>query len=226
MRKFFSSLRVRLIFFVLIAALPALALTVYTGIEGQALAAVEAQNDALRLVRLAAVNQEFLIQNTRGLLVALAHSLGVGDDELPKCGAVFSHLQESHFPYYSAFYIADPEGNILCNIPNSDVPPDLAHCDHFKDVLQSDEFVVSEYHICKNTGAAVVSMGASVRDTKDRVLGVINVGLDLAWFNELAAEADLPPGSTLTVLDRSGIILAHYPDPEVWVGNTMPEGVI
>ncbi len=226
MSKFFSSLRVRLIIFVLIAALPALALTLYTGLEAQRQAGVEAKNEALRLVRFAAVNQEFLIQNTRGLLVALAHSLGARDDDLSKCGVVFSHLQESHFPYYSAFYIADTEGNILCNIPNSDIPPDLANCEHFQNLLQSDEFVVSEYHVCKNTGVAVVSMGASIRDSLDHVVGVINVGLDLAWFNDLAAESDLPPGSTLTVIDQSGIVLAHYPDSEAWVGKTMPEDAI
>jgi HD-GYP domain-containing protein (c-di-GMP phosphodiesterase class II) len=48
-------------------------------------------------------------------------------------------------------------------------------------------------------------------------------GLDLAWFNELAAEAQLPPGSTLTVIDHKGTILACYPDPEKWVGQTMPD---
>ncbi len=226
MTNFFSRLRVRLIFFVLIAALPALALTLYTGLEAQNQAGVEAQNEALRLVRFAAVNQEFLIQNTRGILVALAHALGVRDDDLSKCGIVFSHLQDSHFPYYSAFYIADTEGNILCNIPNSDIPPDLVHCEHFQNLLQSDEFVVSEYHICKNTGEAVVSMGASVRDSQDQVLGVINVGLDLAWFNQLASDSDLPPGSTLTVFDRSGVVLAHYPDPENWVGKNLPESSV
>ncbi len=132
MTRFFASLRVRLIFFVLIAALPALALTLYTGLEAQKQAATEAQNEALRVVRFAAVNQEFLIQNTRGILVALAHALGVQDEGLSRCGAVFSHLQDDHFPFYSAFYIADTQGNILCNIPNSDIPPDLLNCEIFK----------------------------------------------------------------------------------------------
>lgn len=119
MTNFLSRLRVRVIFFVLIAALPAFALTLYSGLEIRKQVGLEAQDEALRLVRLAAVNQEFLIQNTQGMLVALAHPVGVRDEGLSTCGTVFSHLQDSHFPYYLAFYIADIEGNILCNISNS-----------------------------------------------------------------------------------------------------------
>src|SRR3989442_1550469 len=50
--------------------------------------------------------------------------------------------------------------------------------------------------------------------------------LDLAWLNDFAANADLPPGSTITVLDRKGTILARFPDPDRWVGKTEPEAPI
>ena len=56
--------------------------------------------------------------------------------------------------------------------------------------------------------------------------GVVNVSMDLAWFNQMAAEANMPPGSTLTVIDSNGVILAHYPDPENWIGKLMPESPI
>jgi len=36
----------------------------------------------------------------------------------------------------------------------------------------------------------------------------------------------LPAGSTLTVFDREGVILAQYPEPEWWVGTTLPDGSI
>jgi signal transduction histidine kinase len=55
------------------------------------------------------------------------------------------------------------------------------------------------------------------------VKGVVFAALDLAWLNKLAAEAQLPQGSTFTVVDRNGTILARYPDPEKWVGQPVPE---
>ena len=33
----------------------------------------------------------------------------------------------------------------------------------------------------------------------------------------------MPPGSALTVIDRTGTILARYPEPEKWVGQTLSD---
>jgi hypothetical protein len=52
MRRFsLSSLRARLLLLVLLAALPALALIVYTDLEQRRLTASQVQEDALRLAR-------------------------------------------------------------------------------------------------------------------------------------------------------------------------------
>src|SRR5256712_7465253 len=59
-----------------------------------------------------------------------------------------------------------------------------------------------------------------------RVTGVVCAALELRWLNDFAANADLPPGSTITVLDRKGTILARFPDPDRWVGKTEPEAPI
>ena len=55
--------------------------------------------------------------------------------------------------------------------------------------------MVSEYHICRNTGKGVISMGYPVWGDNDQKLGVINVGIDLMWFNDFAVEAELQPDS-------------------------------
>ncbi|MCJ7702053.1 MAG: ATP-binding protein, partial [Anaerolineales bacterium] len=46
------------------------------------------------------------------------------------------------------------------------------------------------------------------------------------WFNEFAQQSDLPPKSSLTIFDKKGVILAHFPNPEFWVGNTIQEGAV
>ena len=221
MTRYFYNLRVRLILVVLLATLPALALTLYSGFEQRGQAAEQAQSEALQLVRFAAVNHELLIENSRGLLIALSHSLAQTEQNLRECGSIFSHIQETHFPFYSAFYIGDLEGNILCTMPHGDVPLDLWGCEHYQALLVSEEFVVSQYHICRNTGKAVVSIGAPVIDIHDEVKGVVNVSLDLSWFNQLAHDAPLPEGATLTLIDRQGTILAHYPESKEWLGSPM-----
>jgi len=61
----FASLRVRLLLLVLLAVIPALGLTLYTGLEQRRVAAAGAQEDALRLVRLVAREQEWLVADAR-----------------------------------------------------------------------------------------------------------------------------------------------------------------
>ena len=67
-----SSLRSRLLLLVLLALLPALVLILITAWEQRQLAAVDAQESALRLARVAASNQERLIEGARSLLIVLA----------------------------------------------------------------------------------------------------------------------------------------------------------
>lgn len=222
MSRPFTSLRSRLIAFVLLASLPALILTLFSGLEQRRQAADAAKHDAERLVRLAANSQELLIENTRGFIIAMSHLLAPVDKDLSQCSETFSHMLGLHFPYYGSFYVADLKSNILCSMPSGDLPADLQGCEHYQEMIKSDDFVISKYHLCRNTGEPVISMGYPVRGTDDQIMGVLNISLDLNWLNELAAQANMPEGSTLTLIDRDGIILVHYPDTDRWRGKVMP----
>ncbi len=211
---------------VLLSTLPALLLTVYNGLEQRAQIEAEAMENALQLTRFAAEKNELLIEDTRVILISLSHAMNFEGDDLGGCGHLFVHLKEEYFPFYSAFYVADLDGKILCSMPDGDVPADLPGCNHYLSLIASDDFVVSEYHICRNSGKGVISMGYPIWDVADQKIGVINVGIDLMWFTDFAISAHLPSDSTLTVFDRDGIILAHYPDTEFWVGKPLPEGSI
>jgi len=69
----FSSLRVRLVILVLLAIVPALVLTLYSGLVQRRQARSDALNSALELTEKASDDQDGLIERTRQLLVALAH---------------------------------------------------------------------------------------------------------------------------------------------------------
>jgi signal transduction histidine kinase len=90
-------------------------------------------------------------------------------------------------------------------------------------MVATQDFVASEYHICKASGQAIMAMGYPVFDADGNFIRVINISIDLSWLNEIAAQADLPPGSTLAVFDYAGHYLTHYPDPQRWVGKVLAE---
>ena len=217
-----SNLRLRMVLFLLLAAIPLFLLTLQSGLEQRQQAAMQAQSDALRLARFAATNQKLLLENTRGFLLALSHLPDLEQASLSHCPELFSRLLVTHYPFYTGFYLADLEGNLICNTPGE--TPLIKSCEHYKELINSTDYTISEYHLCKNSGKGVISLGYPVfaSDT-DEVVAVVNAGIDLEWFNALAAESQLPEGSTLVVFNSAGTILVHYPHPDYWVGTSMPD---
>ncbi len=223
MAKWFSSLRVRLVLLVLLAALPALALTVYSDREQRKLAETSVEMEILRLSQLATINQETFVENTRIFLVALSHMPAVRSHDLSECQELFAHLFTEHYPQFASFYVADLEAHVVCSAPNSHVPNRLKECDHYAMMVSQQDYVVSNYHLCHATGEAIMAMGYPVYDNENNFIRVINISIDLTWLNELAAQVDLPAGSILAVFDYEGNYLTHYPEPEKWTGKLLAE---
>jgi serine phosphatase RsbU (regulator of sigma subunit) len=224
-RGYLASLRVRLILLVLIAVIPALGLILYTASEQRRLATAQAQQDALRLARLVSANQAQVIEGVRQLLVALAQLPAVRAGNSAACSALFADFLKQ-YPRYSNFGVAGLDGDVVC----SALPPggavNIADRSYFQHAVRARAFAIGDYQIGRISRRATVAFGYPVLDEAGRVQAVAFAGLELAWLNELAAEAELPPGSILTVVDRNGTILARYPNPEDWVGKSVPDAPI
>lgn len=82
---------------------------------------------------------------------------------------------------------------------------------------------MSDYQVGRLTGKPVLSFGYPILDDRGEVQAVVAGAFDLSWFNRLVAEVQLPPGTTFTIIDRQGTILARHPHPEQWVGRLLPE---
>ena len=223
MPKWYSSLRVRLVLFVVLASLPALALTIYSDREQRRLAESRVEQEILRLSQLATINQETFVENTRIFLVALSHMPAVRSPDLAQCQELFSHLFTEHYPQFASFYVADLDAHVVCSAPNTHVPSRLRQCDHYNMMVASQDYVVSNYHICESSGEAIMAMGYPIYDFEGNFIRVINISIDLSWLNDLAAQIDLPAGATLAVFDHGGNFLTHYPDPEKWTGKPLSE---
>ena len=221
----FYGLRFRLLLLVFLAFVPALGLTLYTGLEQRRQAALDAQDEALRLARLVADQHEDAIESTRLLLVALAQLPVVRDRDPAACSALFADLL-TQYPSYTGFTAAKPNGDVFCSAPPITQPLNFADREWYQRLVQTRDFVVSEYLIGRISGKAVVVLAYPVLDAAGQLQATVTAGLDLVWLNELAAEAQLPQGSTFTVIDRNGAILARYPNPEKWVGQSASEADI
>jgi len=84
-RLFLSSLRARLLLLVLLAIIPALGLILYTASAQRRTAAVEVEENALRLAQFAAANQGRASEGARQLLIALAQLPEVREGDSAEC---------------------------------------------------------------------------------------------------------------------------------------------
>ena len=223
--SFFASLRFRLLLLVLLSIVPALGLTLYTYTELRRLTAADVRREALRLTRIAASDQEETIKDTRQLLFALAQLPQVRSLDPTDCSEFLARLL-NQYPQYTLLGVIAEDGDLLCNAIPASGPVNLADRDYFQRVLQTGAFAVGDYQSDPISDKATVDVGYPVLDEMRRVQAVVFASLDLTWLNQLAAEAQLPTGSTFTVIDRNGTILVRYPDPENWVGRTMVEAPI
>lgn len=219
-RAVFSSLRVHVWLLVFLALFPALGMMLYTASEQRRLAAVDVLEEALRVARLASVEQERLIGASRQLLAALARLPEARGGDPTACSALFADVL-SHATLYANLGTADSDGNIHCSgLPISGSVA-AAHRTWFQRAFHTRDFAVGDLQVGSITHEATLNFGYPILDETGKVQTVVFAALELAWINQLAAEARLPPGAVLSVVDRGGTIRAQYPEAERWVGHSV-----
>lgn len=223
MRRITSfSLRVQLLLLVLLAVIPAFGLIIYSAAQQRHLAAAEAQKDAMRVVRSAAAEYEQTLEDTRELLMAVSHLPALRTGDSTAASAFFADLLKQH-PAYGNLAAFHADGDLFATALPFGEPLNARSMITFQRVLQTRGPAAGNFKTGVISHKAVLPIGYPVLDEAGRVRAVLIISLDVAWLNQRAAQAQLPSGSTLTLLDQSGTILARYPNPERWVGNTAPE---
>jgi HAMP domain-containing protein len=219
-RALIRSLRTRLLLLVAIAVLPALAMIVYAGVENRRLAARAAQERALHLANLAALQQNQIVEATRQLLAGLAQLPAVRGLAPGPCSALMAEVQKQ-FPSYANMGAIRPDGELVCSAVPLPGPLNVADRSYFRRALETREFAVSEFLIGRVTQKPSLTFAYPALDRRREVEAVLFAAVDLRWLNHLAADALLPRGSTLTVVDQEGRVLARHPQGEAWIGKVV-----
>ena len=222
----FLSLRTRLMALVLLAIFPLLILIFINAAEQRSAAAGRAQSEALRVALFAVSSQAQFIEQTRQFLVNLTQSPELSSGETPACNEAFTVLRAQYLqqqPRYLNLGLIDPDGRIYCSIQPVSGSIYIANRDYFQRALQTLSFSFGDYEYDPSTDETFVNFVYPVLDFSSRPRVILFATLDLNWLNQLAVRLQLPANSTVTVLDRNGKILIHYPEPERRVGQTLPE---
>ena len=95
-----------------------------------------------------------------------------------------------------------------------DTAVNLADRSYFQNALTTRTFAIGEYQFGRITQKATVNLAQPSMDEQGNLRAVVYAALDLAWLYNLMTNANLPPGSSMTVMDHNRVTLARYPDPE------------
>jgi|GEM_PF-1595087 serine phosphatase RsbU (regulator of sigma subunit) len=221
-RPILASLRSRLLLLVFLAGLPSLGLVLRSGLEQRRYSAAMMQDNALRLARLAGVEQEQLVTSTRQFLMMLSQVPEVRKFDSAACNKRFAELRKQ-YPAYANIGAVRDDGTVygsaiaLSNVVN------LADRPYIQRALETRDFAVGDYQIGRITRKPGINFGYPILDDEGKLQGVVFAAIDVSWLNNLARRANLPRGASLIAIDGNGTVLVSYPEPERWVGRKLRE---
>ncbi|MBU6400198.1 MAG: HAMP domain-containing protein [Verrucomicrobia bacterium] len=201
--------------------LPALLLAVYTNLEQRRTEKSRVQADARALAELAAANEASFVNNAHQLLATLTQFpfLVVGTNRA-WCENNFANLLKLA-PDYANFGLIETNGTLFCSGLRTRGGVDLSDRACFRRALATRSFAVGDFQVGRLTQPPTLDFAYPVPGPDGKPVRVLFAALKLDRLSRAAERVQLPPGGVVTVIDRSGHVLARRPDPEKWVSRSL-----
>jgi PAS domain S-box-containing protein len=225
----FAGVSFRTILFAMIAAVvvPLAALLPFAIRQAFESQATLAREGARHLASTAAVaiDQAFVDMRRSVEAAAERYDPASGGTECARFIATVKALQ----PNAANVAYGDLSGSTSCSVAQLPTgrAPDLRAFPEFTRPVATGGTVIGEPMISPVTGLSQVLLSSPVRDRSGRIAGVLAMAVQLDVIRRLAAGVVRDGRAMLEVVTPGGIVLAHAPDPDRWVGRSivdLPEG--
>jgi signal transduction histidine kinase/ActR/RegA family two-component response regulator len=214
-------LPIRLFALIILTMLPIVGIEAYDEIDARSLRAEEGKDQALRLVRLVAMEQARVIEGAHQLLTALSKAPSVRNGDAPACSAFLGDLSGA-YKQYASFMSIDLTGRSVCVGGGGTPGGFFGDRPYFKLALANRGFVLGEYDVDAAVRRKVIYLAQPYYGPEGKIAGVVAAGLSLDWLNGELARNPLPPKATVSAVDREGTIIARYPGQDRFVGTKIP----
>ncbi|OAI40019.1 hypothetical protein AYO38_06585 [bacterium SCGC AG-212-C10] len=219
-----ASVRLRLLFLVLVAVLPALVVVYYSARENREDARARVQDQALGYARISAIEYANSIRSSREFLIPIGSILSPIPDfsaiKPEQCGTIFSTLVADE-PRFSFVGVVLPTGKLICG-SGAEGADGVNFADEpaVQESIRTGEFAVARS--AQNiTGAAGSIEAVHPIRYQGNISALLVATINPASISQDIVSAGLPPGAFITIVSRDGVILARYPDSEKWVGTSV-----
>jgi signal transduction histidine kinase len=204
-----------------VVLLPATAIQMYNEFDLRRVRQIEIQNQALNLAKLAAAEQQQVVQGIRGVLITMSELPAIKAKDREACDAYLLAIRH-RFPAFTTFLVTDSNGISFCDTNSDHRPISIAGRRYFAIVLKTRAFTVGEFSTGLSTGRKVIQFALPFYGADGNMGGIIVAGLSLGWLADYIAQKGVPEGAALGITDRNGVYLARYPDNNRFVGSKMP----
>ena len=226
MTIFPTRLRARLVVVALIAVAPAVAALVLVQSSARQRSRDRAIAETQRLARLAAAQQANVFDGARRLLVTLSEFPPLASDDPRACDGILPKVLDGHPGYYN-ITVVNADGSYFCGAKPID-PQRLGGGrgrPWFERAVARRAAAVGDYQMSVTTGRPAIVVAQPLVDDSGRIVRVLTATIAIDQLNRTVAAAELPRGAAATLFDRSGTILARYPDGDQWGGKKVADGM-
>jgi signal transduction histidine kinase/ActR/RegA family two-component response regulator len=206
---------------VLLAMVPALGFQAYTELQARRARQQLVADEALRLVRLVKSQQQRIVEGAREVLNVISGDPAVQDNIPALCQRLLGNLVRES-PRYTSAGVIGRDAHPICAASLFDASIDVSDRAFFRLAMQTGGFVAGEYSVSRVTGKSGIQFARPFTTGDGTVGGVVEVGLSTDWLGGQLEGLGLPPGSTASITDRNGTILARTPNGSRFVGQPIP----
>jgi signal transduction histidine kinase len=214
-------LRARLLLLLGLAVLPAVVLLIAGRNNERRAADREMRTQALNLARMTAQAHGQRIEIARQLLIALARHPAMLDPNPAVCDKLVRALRDDYVDIYATIGRADLEGKVDCIALEGATPGmSIADRDYFQRAKQTGGFVAGDFMHGKVRRLPTLAFAYPLRDAGGAITHVMFVNVDLTVLSRALEAETRMEGTTLSLLDRNGALIARSTDADRYFGVT------
>jgi PAS domain S-box-containing protein len=212
------TLRTRIVMLVVAAIVPLFGLSTFKAWLSEDAAINRATGNLQVAAALAAANQDRVTSSSFQLLLAIANAPGLLEGKPADCQRYLKALLDP-LPVYANLGLIGLDGYFRCDGAGRMSGVFAGDRNFFQKALALRTLIAEGYLISRSTGKPLVTFAMPVLDSAGGVKAIAMVGVDVNQISKAVANAPLPPGSRLIIMDRQGIVLAANPENSTVVGQ-------
>jgi len=197
----------------ILAALPALALTVFNSVSQRSVAESQAREDITNLARVGAQQQSQIVDGAKQLLIGFSLIPSELRNERARCTEYVRQVLQKTGRLYFSMGLYGPDGEVQC------VGTLLDRTAHR--AVESGQLSIGEFPRAQLAKPDGFTLSYPIVDALRGTTDVAFVALNLGEIGDRATKLPLPEATALTIIDRNGIVLARNPGGNDIIGRKL-----